>query len=178
MKDLIYRKIIVDECDKINQIDPQHYIKNAWRLVDGKRKLIGINYMEKDWPDGYERYRSELEKILTNGGVAIGAFDAQGTLHGFVSLDKEGFGKTAKYMLLDSMFVSFSSRGHGIGKKLFELCCVEAKESLADSIYICAGSAEDTVAFYRSCGCTDATEVNQELYEQDTRDMQLEYKLK
>ena len=175
MENLIYRKMRMDECDKINQIDPRQYIKNAWRKVDGKRQLIEINYMENDWPDGYERYRNELKNILHRGGIAIGAFDEKETLHGFVSLDKEGFGRTAKYMLLDSMFVSFKSRGNGIGKKLFELCCIEAKESLADKIYICAASAEETIAFYRACGCIDAVEVNKDLYEQDMRDLQLEY---
>ncbi len=177
MLNLSYRKMKKHECDKINQIDPQHYIKNAWRLVDGKRELIEINYLEKDWPDGYERYRIELELILSSGGAAFGAFDNKGILHGFVSLNKKVFGETVKYMLLDSMFISYVSRGHGIGKKLFKLCCTEAKESAAEKIYICAGSAEDTVAFYRSCGCVDATEINQNLYEQDNRDLQLEYRL-
>lgn len=177
MKDLIFRKMKIDECDKIGQINPTHYIKNAWRVVDGKRQLVEIDYMETDWPDGYERYRNALESILKKGGSAFGAFDSDETLLGFVSLDKTLFGETSKYMLLDSMFVSFSSRGLGIGRKLFELCSSEAKESFAEKIYICAGSAEDTVGFYRSCGCVDALEVNQELYEQDPRDLQLEYVL-
>ncbi len=177
MDKLIYRKMRIDECDKINQIDPQQYIKNAWRVVNGEMQLTEINYMENGWPDGYDRYRNELKNILSKGGIAIGAFDVDETLHGFVSLDRRSFGRTAKYMLLDSMFVSFKSRGNGIGKKLFELCCLEAKESLADKIYICAASAEETIAFYRACGCIDAVEVNKDLYEQDTRDLQMEYKL-
>ena len=121
---------------------------NDWRQFDGKRQLVEINYMENDWPDGYKRYREELENILKCSGVAFGAFDTEGKLHGFVSLDKRIFGETANHMLLDSMFVSYSSRGYGIGKKLFRLCCNEAKASNADKIYICAGSAEDTVAFF------------------------------
>lgn len=177
MKTLQYKKMMMEECDKIKQIDPKHYIKNAWRVVDGKRQLIEIDYLEEGWPDGYERYRDALVSIIERGGAAWGAFDHDGTLHGFVSLDKEVFGDTARYMLLDSMFVSHAYRGYGIGKKLFELCCKEARESFADKIYICAGSAEDTIAFYNSCGCQEAIEINQALYENDPRDIQLEYEL-
>jgi GNAT superfamily N-acetyltransferase len=177
MQELIYRSMTIGECDKISEINPKHHIKNAWRLIDGKRQLVKIDYMENDWPDGYDTYRVELENILSCGGTAFGAFDNEDKLHGFISLDKRIFGETKKYMLLDSMFVSYSSRGFGIGKKLFKLCCEEAKASLADKIYICAGSAEDTVAFYKSCGCNEAMEINRELFEQDQRDLQLEYEL-
>lgn len=167
----------IEECDKIQMINPKQYIRNAWREVEGKRQLVAIDYMENDWPDGYDRYRNELENILKSGGTAFGAFDSSGILHGFVSLNKNTFGKTSRYMLLDSMFVSYTIRGNGVGKKLFALCCQEARDSFADKIYICAGSAEDTVAFYKSCGCVEAVEVNMALYEQDPRDLQLEYKL-
>lgn len=47
----------------------------------------------------------------------------------------------------------------------------------ADKIYICAGSAEETIAFYHAIGCKEAEEINKELYESDTRDFQLEFSL-
>ena len=46
-----------------------------------------------------------------------------------------------------------------------------------EKIYICAGSAEDTISFYKSIGCIEAVEINEALYLEDTRDIQLEYKL-
>lgn len=52
-----------------------------------------------------------------------------------------------------------------------------AREWKADKIYICAGSAEETIAFYFAIGCQDAEEINTELYESDTRDIQLEFSL-
>lgn len=96
---------------------------------------------------------------------------------GFVSLNMTIFVEISKYILLDSMFVSNNARSKGIGKKLFEICCEEGRKHGVDKIYICAGSSEDTVSFYRNSGCIDAKEINQFLYEQDTRDLQLEFQL-
>lgn len=52
-----------------------------------------------------------------------------------------------------------------------------AREWKADKIYICAGSAEETIAFYFAIGCKEAVEINKELYENDPRDFQLEFPL-
>lgn len=52
-----------------------------------------------------------------------------------------------------------------------------AREWKADKIYICAGSAEETIAFYFAIGCKEAVGINKELYENDTRDYQLEFSL-
>jgi len=177
MEKITYRKLQADEWDRISEINPKQYIKNAWRLVDGKRQLVEIDYMENDWPDGYERYRDELKNIILTDGIAYGAFDESGKMVGFASLKRECFGETAKHILLDSMFVSNKCRGLGVGKSLFKLCSEQGKAWEAEKIYICAGSAEDTVAFYKAIGCVEALEINKELYEQDMRDMQLEYQL-
>jgi hypothetical protein len=59
MERIEYRILQANECDRINEIDPTQYIKNAWRLVDGKRKLVEIDYLENDWPDGYGNYRNK-----------------------------------------------------------------------------------------------------------------------
>lgn len=177
MENIIFRELEIEDCDKMQEINPRHYIKNAWRLVDGKRTLVEIDYLEEGWPDGYERYHSELVNILKNFGKAYGAFDTNERMLGFVSLKKEHFGESAKYILLDSMFVTYEKRGLGIGRKLFNLCIDQCKQWKVDKIYICAGSAEDTIAFYRSQGCIDAIEINQELYAEDPRDMQLEFEI-
>ena len=48
MEGIEYRILQANECDRINEIDPTQYIKNAWRLVAGKRKLVEIDYLESD----------------------------------------------------------------------------------------------------------------------------------
>lgn len=167
----------LDDCDKLKDIDPQHYIEKAWRLSGDTRVLIDLKYHEKDWPDGYARYRHALERIIKNDGLALGAFNPKGKLKGYIALDKTVFGRSAKYMLLDSLFVSYDVRDQGIGGELFRRISYVAKESGGEKLYICAGSAENTIAFYRRCGCVDAKEINQDLYEEDIRDLQLEFKL-
>lgn len=52
-----------------------------------------------------------------------------------------------------------------------------AGEWNADIIYICDGSAEETIAFYFAIGCKEAEEINKEVYESDKRDFQLEFML-
>jgi len=47
----------------------------------------------------------------------------------------------------------------------------------ADKFFICAGSGEETLAFYAALGCEDAKEPNQALLEKGENDIQLEYDL-
>ncbi|MCY9531398.1 GNAT family N-acetyltransferase [Paenibacillus alvei] len=173
----IYRSLTIDECERIQEINPSQYIKRAWREVDGVRQLIEINYQENDWPDGYEHYLSKLKQTINQDGCAVGVFEDTGKLVGFGTINREMFGQAYKYVLLDSLFISLEYRNKGIGKVLFRTCAETAREWGADKIYICAGSAEDTIAFYCALGCKEAAEVNEELYESDPRDMQLEYHL-
>ncbi len=56
-------------------------------------------------------------------------------------------------------------------------CADIAREWHVNKIYICAGSAEETIAFYFAIGCNEAVEINKELYESDPRDYQLEFTL-
>ena len=172
-----YRILTINECDRISEIDPSQWIEKAWRDVNGRLELVTINYMENDWPDGYETYRDELKSIINSGGVAFGAFNESGSLVGFATINHDFFGETARYLLLDSMFVSRPYRGTGLGKELFKHCANQAYEWGADKLYLCAGSSEDTIAFYKALGCVNAEEINKVLYDEDHRDIQLEYDL-
>lgn len=173
-----YRILSINECDRISEIDPSQWIEKAWRDVDGHLELVSINYMENDWPDGYETYRDKLKSTIISGGVAFGAFNENGSLVGFATINHDFFGEISRYLLLDSMFVSRPYRGTGLGKKLFKHCANKAYEWGADKLYMCAGSSEDTIAFYKSIGCVNAEEINQILFDQDHRDIQLEYDLR
>ncbi|MCY7487743.1 GNAT family N-acetyltransferase [Paenibacillus alvei] len=80
--------------------------------------------------------------------MLLGVFEDTGSLVGFGTIDREIFGSAYKYVLLDSLFISLEHRNKGIGKRLFLACAEKAREWGAEKIYICAGSAEDTIAFY------------------------------
>lgn len=177
MENITYRKLKIEDCERINEMNPSQYIKNAWRTVDGKRQLVEINYLDSDWPNGYEHHYNNLKETILNGGSAIGAFDKDNKLIGFATINREFFGKEFNHVLLDQLFITLEHRSKGIGKKLFILSSDIAREWKADKIYICAGSAEETIAFYFAIGCIEAVEINKELYESDPRDYQLEFSL-
>lgn len=175
VENIIYRKLTVEECEKINEMNPSQYIGKAWREVDGKRQLVEINYQDLDWPNGYECHYNNLRNIILNDGVAWGAFDNDDRILGFATVNHNFFGEKFNYVLLDQLFITLKHRDKGIGKKLFMLCVDTVKEWKAQKIYICAGSAEETIAFYFAIGCKEAIEINKSLYESDPRDYQLEF---
>lgn len=178
MNNVTYRKLTLEECERINEMNPSQYIGKAWREVNGKRQLVEIDYQDSDWPNGYEYHLSRLKETIFNKGSAIGAFNNNNKLLGFAAVNRKFFGEKYNYVLLDQLFIILECRNKGIGKNLFMLSVKAAREWNADKIYICAGSAEETIAFYFAIGCKEAEEINKELYENDTRDFQLEYVLK
>ena len=174
--EIIYKEIGIDQTNKISDIDASQFIKRAWRMINQKLELIDLNYQSDGFPEGYQKHHEALKDTINHHGYAIGAFDDE-QLVGFASLNKKMFGEKYNYVLLDQIFISLPYRQQGIGKNLFSYCAKKAKSWKADKLYICAGSAEDTIAFYNSLGCERAMEVNLELYESDPRDVQLEFKL-
>lgn len=177
MENITYRNLALEDCKKMNEINPTQYIGKAWREVEGVRQLVEINYLDSDWPNGYEYHYNNLKRTILKDGVAFGAFDSNDKLLGFISMNRDFFGVKFNYVLLEQLFISLEYRSKGIGKKLFLLCAEKAREWKADKIYICAGSAEETIAFYDRIGCKGAMEINEVLYKLDIRDYQLEYSL-
>lgn len=176
MDQLVFRNLKHEECVRINEMDPTQYVKNAWRDVDGSRQLISIDYLDSDWPNGYEYHFEHLEQTILSGGFALGAF-CNDSLVAFVTLNLPLFGTDYQYVLLDQLFVSLEYRNRGLGKKLFLASTEIAKMWGANKLYICAGSAEETIAFYFGLGCVESVEINQELYDIDPNDYQLELSL-
>lgn len=177
MKSLIYRELALDECGHLKEINPSQYIGKAWREVNGKRQLVEVNFQDSDWPNGYEHHYNNLRKTILDGGSAIGAFNNNNKLLGFATINRKIFGNKHKYVLLDQLFITLEHRNKGIGKNLFTISSEVAKGWNADRIYICAGSAEETIEFYFALGCKEAEEINRKLYESDPRDFQLEFLL-
>ncbi|MGL4570521.1 MAG: GNAT family N-acetyltransferase [Clostridium sp.] len=173
---MIYEELNIGQAEKICDIDGECYIHNAWREVNGVRTLIEINWTDYELPNGLSWHIEHFKASLSMGGKAIGCFD-NGRLVGYIVLNSDIFGDSSKYILLDQFFISKNYRNKGIGKRLFNICCELAREFRAEKIYICAGSSEDTIAFYFKLGCVEATEINEELYEMDRNDYQLEYTL-
>lgn len=175
---LTLKKMTLDQCHKINEMDASQYIGRAWREVDGDRKLIDIDYLDPTWPNGYEVHYENLKATVSTKGEAVGAFDEADRLIGFVTVNRMVFGQSTSYALLDQLFVSRESRGQGLGKRLFLAAVEIAQRFDVDYLFICAGSAEETIAFYRSLGCIEAIERHNGYYESDPRDLQMIFSVK
>lgn len=173
---MYYRELTLDEQDLIKMIDATNFIKNVWRQVDGKYTLVEINWTDYELPNGLPWHMDRYAQTFEEGGKAFGCFD-DSLLVGYATLNRPMFGTTANYVLLDQLFVSKDYRNKGIGKNLFAMCAKQGRAWGADKLYICAGSSENTVAFYNSIPCAPAKEVNQALFEDDPNDIQLEYSL-
>lgn len=153
-----------------------HEVHECWRNVDGKLKLVPNEFTE-DW--SVEKCREvaagiscRLEKDLS----AFGAFYGN-RLVGFVTVEHEIFGNSAKYVNLKQFQVSKDFRGRGIGRKLFVLACSEAKNLGAQKLYISAHSSKESQAAYKALGCIPASEVNEKMAAEEPFDIQMEFVL-
>lgn len=172
---LSYKEMNISEAERISEIDAACYIKNAWSINRKTREyeLTEINWTDESLPNGFEWHLDHFKKTIQSGGKSFGCFD-DNTLVGYVTIDARVFGQKERYVLLDQLFVSNHYRNNGIGRKLVTLCAEQAGLSGADKIYLCAGSSEDTIAFYKKLGCRAAPEIDKELLEEDPNDIQLE----
>ena len=171
------KALALEDCKRIRDIDASQYIGKAWREAEGRLQLVEIDYFDPSWPNGYETHLSNLVETVTGDGLAVGAFDHRQKMIGFVAVRRDFFGETARYVLLDQLFITREARGKGLGRKLFEAASEGARQWGAEKLYICAGSAEETIAFYSALGCKEAAEVNRALFDGDPRDLQLEFVL-
>lgn len=173
---LTYREMLLEEAERIAEIDATHFIKNVLRKnrETGEYELKEINWTDKELPNGFSWHLQRYKDTVSSGGKVFGCFD-ENTLVGYGTVNAEIFGIQERYILLDQLFVSKDYRRKGIGKTLFYLCAEQAKVFGAKKLFLCAGSSENTMAFYHRLGCQPASETNQKLYEEDPRDIQLEF---
>lgn len=172
---LLYRPLADSDCARIHEIDAAQHIARAWRDVDGRLQLVDIDYFDPGFPEGLESHLRRLRQTVGGSGFAVGAFDENGRMIGFSALNTAPFGRMHRYALLDQLYITREHRRQGVGKQLFLHTAVQAKRLHIQKLYICAGSSEETIAFYRALGCVSAVEVSRELFEQDPRDLPLEY---
>lgn len=170
-----YRELNIEEADRIAEIDATSFIKNAWRMNEssGEYELTEINWTDEELPNGFEWHLEHFNNTIQNGGKAFGCFE-NNILVGYATLDAKVFGKKKRYVLLDQLFVSNAYRNKGIGRRLVAMCMEHAGLFGAEKIYLCAGSSENTIAFYKMLGCVKAEEINQILFDEDPNDIQLE----
>jgi ribosomal protein S18 acetylase RimI-like enzyme len=151
-------------------------VKRCWRKENGAWVLKDVPFTE-EW-DGQElaHLTQELAHTVASGGAVLAALE-NGVVAGFASVENEPLGTQGQYLQLSNIHVSFEHRGRGIGKTLFFMACQEARELGAKKLYISAHSAEETQAYYKAMGCTEALEYDPRLTEAEPCDCQLEFVL-
>lgn len=153
--------------EKVNQI---------WKDINGEYVLCDADYVI-DWD---LKKRREIAKIIQHvvldGGFAFGAFEGDKVV-GYILGAGKSFGSAGQYTEIALYHVSTHYRRMGIGKELFRLACIEARNIGAKKLYISASPTKDTQAAYRSLGCVPAAQINQAAIERNPADMQLEYQL-
>lgn len=142
---------------------------------DAMEYKVKNDYFVEEWDkDKKLQVLHSLRQCIKNGGFVVGGF-VENRLIGFANVEGEFFGRTKKYLELSFLHVSNEFRNLGIGKKLFELCCIESKEKGANKLYIAAHPSVETQGFYLSIGCTYAVEINQVILEKEPLDIQMEF---
>ena len=132
---------------------------------------------EDDWT--IERKReivNHFKSTITCGGAVIVAEQGSKVL-GFAVIEAETFGERSTYRELSYIHTSLPYRGMGVGRRLFVKAKELAKQLGVDKLYIGAHPSVETQSFYKSMGCMIAKETNSEIYERETRDIQLEITL-
>lgn len=147
--------------------------KRVW-VKEDKQYRFKDDYFVEQWDCGKKKQVIQsLRNCISSGGIVIGAF-IDSDLIGFASVEGTVFGTRKEYLELSYIHVSNEYRNCGIGKRIFKLCCLKAKEKNVKKLYIGAHPSEETQSFYKSVGCTPALEINQDIYKREPLDIQLE----
>lgn len=130
-----------------------------------------------DWNEADRKQMADhLRRTLTDGGFVLGAF-RDGTLKGFVSVERAPIGSEGQYRDLSQLYVSAEWRGRGVGRTLFCRAADWARAQGGAKLYISAHSAVETQAFYRAMGCREAQEYDPAHVAAEPFDCQMEYVL-
>lgn len=175
---MLFRVLKTDEiCKKLFEHFQRHQIvTHCWRKIDGIWSVNEVSFTN-DWDsEEYFTLVTNLKKTIASGGIVFGAFLGE-MLKGFASIENVFFGTSNEYIDLSNLHVSDDMRGKGIGKELFHLIRIWAKERGAAKLHISAHSAVESQAFYRAMGCEEAQEYSILHVEKEPYDCQLEFKL-
>jgi ribosomal protein S18 acetylase RimI-like enzyme len=152
-------------------------VKKTWRKINNEWVLIENPFVE-DWDEYFrkELIAKDFRQAINSGGALFAGF-YNGKLIAFSAVDGNLLGSSKQYAWLLYAHVSADFRHLGIGRKLFMRSALFARTLGAKKMYISAHSSEETQAFYRAMGCTEAEEIIPELYEAEPFDVHMEYEI-
>lgn len=140
--------------------DFAHYqkITKKWVKRDNVWELTDVSLL-REWSAEKRIWITEyMCQQIDRGGITVGAFCNE-RLIGFCCVDGTVSGNSAKYANLTMLFVDDNWKRNGIGKLLMQEARNHATKLGAEKIFISAIPSAETIAFYQSMGCVDATEI-------------------
>lgn len=136
---------IRDQVISLDNFDRTQEVRRVY-VNDNGRLLLQDQTWTMDW--SLECKREVAADLLSDKNISYVAYDG-GRIVGFVSVVKKLHGSR---MVLDMIQVDRAFRGQGIGRQLFNLAALEAKNAGAKELYISACCSEETVNFYKAMG--------------------------
>lgn len=166
-----------DEIQGVWAIDRSEVIEAVYYLPNGALVLRPEYYDMHGWPSGEgDKYTPILEACHDQGGWFYGLFDDDRQI-GAAVLDGRFIGKHKDQLQLKFLHIGNTYRNKGLGKRLFNLATIEARERGAKRMYISATPSAHTIDFYLGLGCKVTPEPDAELFELEPEDIHLEYDL-
>jgi GNAT superfamily N-acetyltransferase len=163
----------IEDSYRIRDIDRSEKIEKIYQCVDGALLERTMPHECPNWDEKhYEEKITRFEAELSNGGTAYGAYNGD-KLVGFGVLAHHFRGKDKNQLQLDLMYVSRNYRRQGIGRRIFNELSRIALQKGAAHLYISATETESAVKFYSSLGSSVASEVDEELFRKEPRDIHM-----
>jgi predicted N-acetyltransferase YhbS len=171
---LLGRELDRSEIPHYWDIDRREVIDHIYYLVNGELVLRPEHYDMQGWPPGEPELHTPLFfDCFDRGGWFYGLFDGD-QLIAAVVLDNKFIGPRKDLLQLKAMHVSCNYRGHGLGRRLFELAKEKARSRGAKGLYISATPSEHTIHFYLRLGCIVTPTPDPELFALESGDIHLE----
>jgi GNAT superfamily N-acetyltransferase len=170
---ITYQVMTEEQVDKLKEIDRSEHIDLIYEMQNGEMIELRAPHECPSWDEDLlhemeGRYLLELR----NGGMAIGAFDAD-TLVGFGVLAHQWRGEQQDRLQIDLMYVSRNYRRQGIGTQIMQTLAEEAKRRGAKYLYISSTETRSAVSFYKSNGSQLTKDVDPELFKKEPKDIHM-----
>lgn len=163
-----------DEIENVRNITRNEVVEQVYYFESGKLVLKDEFHDMKGWnPCELERCVTHLYDIYDRNGTLFGTF-VENRLIGISALESKFIGPDKDQVQLYFHHVDSNFRHKGVGGRLFREAVKRAKEVGANSLYISATPSKNTIGFYFHMGCRLVSEVNQELFRLEPKDIHLE----
>jgi GNAT superfamily N-acetyltransferase len=167
------REFAAGDVVAIAEIDRSEFIDGQYRVEGGALSLVRVEIDSLGWsPADVAAYVARARGALEAGGRGMAAW-AGDRLVGVATLHAAGVGGDPSLLLLDMLYVSRESRGHGIGRALLERIAAVAHELGATALYISATPTRTTVEAYLHMGAVVVDEPDAALFELEPDDIHL-----